>query len=170
MKTWINKKTSKGISKIAGFGLICHSPIKKGEVISIKSGHIIDLATLKKKQSIIDDAELKITSNHFISPLSKLEREETLMWLNHSCEPNAGAFGNIVFVAMRNIKKDEEITIDYAMIDDYDRREVYRQKCGCKSPICRKIITKNDWKLPELRKRYKGYFSTYIQSKIDVLI
>jgi len=37
------------------------------------------------------------------------------MFLNHSCEPNVGILGQIIFVAMRNIDSGEELTIDYAL-------------------------------------------------------
>ena len=66
--------------------------------------------------------------------------------------------------ATRDIKKGEEVTYDYAMTDaDYD----YSFKCNCGSKDCRKVITTNDWKSPALRRRYKGYFSWYVQGKID---
>jgi hypothetical protein len=33
-------------------------------------------------------------------------------------------------------------------------------------PNCRKILTGKDWQLPELQKRYAGYFSAYLARKI----
>lgn len=39
--------------------------------------------------------------------------------------------------------------------------------CKCGSQICRKQITEDDWKLPLLRHKYKGFFSQYIREKID---
>jgi hypothetical protein len=39
-------------------------------------------------------------------------------------------------------------------------------ECSCGAPECRKIITGGDWRLPELRRRYAGYFSRYIQDRI----
>jgi hypothetical protein len=40
-------------------------------------------------------------------------------------------------------------------------------QCVCGSEKCRRKITEEDWRLPELRRRYKGYFSQYLQEKID---
>jgi hypothetical protein len=37
----------------------------------------------------------------------------------------------------------------------------------CGSPNCRGLITEEDWKIPELQKKYDGYFSWYLQEKID---
>ena len=86
-----------------------------------------------------------------------------MMHLNHSCDPNLGIQGQIVFVALRDIEKDEELTFDYAMTDD----EVYEMKCNCGTPHCRGIVTGKDWMRKELQKKYDGYFSWFIQKEID---
>ena len=87
-----------------------------------------------------------------------------MMFLNHSCNPNVGVQGNIVFVAMRDIRPKEELTIDYAMIDDMP----YRMKCSCNGKNCRRFITGKDWKNKKLQKKYKGYFSTFIAAKMEI--
>ena len=61
------------------------------------------------------------------------------------------------------IKKGEEITFDYAMTDD-DPEDYFECNCGVKN--CRKMITGNDWKMKSLQKKYRGYFSLYIQEQI----
>ena len=86
------------------------------------------------------------------------------MHLNHSCEPNLGLQGQIVYVALRDIGVDEELTFDYAMNED-DPNEIMKCQCGAKS--CRKVITGVDWKKPEIQSRYNGYFSWFIQRRID---
>ena len=63
-----------------------------------------------------------------------------MLFLNHSCEPNVGVQGNIIFVAMRDVAAGEELTIDYAMIDDDDAR----MDCGCGTPSCRRVVTGRD--------------------------
>lgn len=63
---------------------------------------------------------------------------------------------------MHDIPAGSELTIDYAMIDG-DPAE--RMECSCGASECRKVITGQDWRLPELRQRYAGYFSRYIQER-----
>jgi len=41
-----------------------------------------------------------------------------MIFSNHSCEPNIGVQGQIVYVAMRDIAPGEELTHDWAMTDD----------------------------------------------------
>jgi SET domain-containing protein len=45
-----------------------------------------------------------------------------MIFSNHSCEPNIGVQGQIVFVAMRDIAAGEELTHDWATTDDEDYR------------------------------------------------
>jgi len=85
------------------------------------------------------------------------------LFLNHSCEPNVGVAGNIVFVAMRDVAAGEELTIDYALFDDSDER----MRCDCGRPACRGVVSGKDWQRPELQVKYAGYFSAYLQRKIQ---
>jgi hypothetical protein len=104
-----------------------------------------------------------VTEDLFIGPATMAEREGAMMHLNHSCEPNLGLQGQIVYVALRDIDPGEELTLDYAMMDD----EAYEMPCRCGANTCRGTITGVDWKKPEIQKRYDGYFSWYIQRRID---
>ena len=85
-----------------------------------------------------------------------------MMHLNHSCEPNLGLQRQIVFVALKEIAVDEELTCDYAMIDD----EPGEMRCRCGRPNCRGVITGRDWQKPEIQK-IRRFFSWFIQRRID---
>src|SRR5262249_55358196 len=39
--------------------------------------------------------------------------------------------------------------------------------CGCGATTCRGHVTGDDWARPELWERYRGYFSPYLQRRID---
>jgi uncharacterized protein len=88
-----------------------------------------------------------------------------MLYSNHSCDANIGIRGAITFVAMRDIRADEELTHDWAMTDDDD----YSVECKCGAPNCRGILTGKDWQRPELQKRYAGYFSPYLARRIAML-
>ena len=74
-------------------------------------------------------------------------------FLNHSCSPTT--YDSVDrLIAMRNIKKGEEITIDYA-IAGFDN---WKMRCYCGSKNCRKIIHGKFTKLPKkLQKKYHKY-------------
>jgi uncharacterized protein len=155
-------KTEIRISGTEGRGLFAKEPIRKGEVISVRGGHIITRQVEKKIKKPDGYWGYPIADEFVLAPLNAHEVESVMMFLNHSCEPNVGILGQIIFVAMRNIDSGEELTIDYAMFGA-DKKPM---RCNCRSSNCRGLITDSDWKIKELQVKYRGYFSSYIQLKI----
>ena len=67
---------------------------------------------------------------------------------NHSCDPNCDTDiikGKIYIMALRDIKKGEEITYDYGFEFDKDDYKDHICKCGSKNCIGY-IVTTADWK------------------------
>lgn len=156
-------KTEVRESKIHGRGLFATARIDKDEVVVVKGGHIVDRETLRREITpLLGPVEIQIDENLFIAPVTEAERELSMLYSNHSCDPNLGMRGEITFVAMRNIESGEELTHDWATTDD----DEYSVECKCGAPICRRLLTGKDWQRPELQQRYAGYFSAYLVRKI----
>jgi len=151
-------------SPIHGRGLFAGEFFSKGEIVAIKGGYIFDATTLREVQARLGPAEIFVTENLFIGPVAEVEREGGLIFSNHSCDPNIGIQGQIVFVAMRDIQAGEELTHDWATADD----DSYEEPCNCGASNCRRIITGQDWRRKDLQEKYRGYFAWYLQRKIDV--
>jgi uncharacterized protein len=150
-------------SKIHGRGLFAVADIAKDEIVAVKGGHIIDRKTLREKITPrLGPVEIQIDEDLFIAPVTDEEREVSMLYSNHSCDPNLGMRGEIIFVAMCNIRIGEELTHDWAMTDD----DEYSVDCKCGAPNCRKILTGKDWQRADLQKRYAGYFSAHLADKI----
>ena len=167
MKSYLSLKVEKRQSKIdpSGRGLFSKEFIKKDEIIGIKAGHIIKKQKFDKSggfSSKIGEATLQIADNFFLGPLNSEEIQNTMMSVNHSCSPNIGFMGNTIVVAMRDIKKGEELTTDYAMHINYPE---FNMECLCNQKECRKAITGQDWKDKKLQKKYGKYFSSYLKEK-----
>jgi uncharacterized protein len=159
-------KTQVRESKIHGHGLFAKADIAKDEIVAVKGGHIVDRETLRREITPrLGPVEIQIDDDLFITPVSEEERDGSMLYSNHSCDANIGMRGEITFVAMRDIRAGEELTHDWAMTDDDD----YSVECKCGAPNCRKILTGKDWQRPELQKRYAGYFSTYLEERIERL-
>jgi SET domain-containing protein len=156
-------KTEVRESSIHGRGLFATSDIARGEVVLVKGGHIVDRQTLRRDVTPhLGPVEIQIGDDLFIAPVTTEEREASMLYSNHSCDPNLGMRGEITFVAMRNISAGEELTHDWCTTDDDD----YAVECNCRSPECRKRLTGKDWQRPELQQRHAGYFSPYLAEKI----
>lgn len=155
-------KTTVKASPIQGRGLFALEPIRQGEIVAIKGGYIFDRRTRVEVEQRLGPAEIPIAEDFFIGPRSADEREGGMLFTNHSCDPNIGVQGQVVFVAMRNIQAGEELTCDWATTDD----DTYEMVCQCGAPNCRKVITGQDWRRPDLQEKYRGYMSWYLQEKI----
>lgn len=162
--SWITPKAAKGIdSAIAGRGLVATEAIGKDEVVAVKGGHIVSTARLHSLSGRLRNSEIQITDDLHLAALADDEYEPVMLFINHSCDPNVGFAGNIVLVAMRDIQPGEELTTDYALFDDYDGS----MPCQCGAPGCRGVITGHDWQRPDLQRKYRGYFSWYLQRRIQ---
>lgn len=164
--SYLSPKTEKRKYSTHGTGLYATEPILKGHVVAVKGGYIMSRARwVEIEKEVGEAAEIHISDDLVIAPNDPEEFEGCMMALNHSCEPNIGVEGQITYIAMRDIKPGEQLCLDYAMIDDYDGS----MECNCKTSSCRKIINGKEWQKPELQKKYRGYFATFIQKKIDSL-
>jgi SET domain-containing protein len=160
--SYISPKAAVRESPIHGRGLFAVEPIAAGEVVCVKGGYVFDRETLRSMPGWYRAAEIQVAEDLFIGPLEEGEREGGMIFSNHSCEPNIGVRGQIVFVAMRDVREGEELTHDWAMTDDDD----YEMECRCGSANCRRVITGQDWRRKDLQEKYRGYFSWYLAEKI----
>ena len=175
-------------SKIAGLGVFAKILIKKGEIVwqdnnypNLNSNMILsfdDLSNTIEHSSILNEDQFSFFLNYmyqidddkFIGPIN-LNNNDNSLYINHSCDPNVYFKSEYTICAIHDIEKDDEITFDYGTTDShpgllkYIDLLPYYKKCLCGSIKCRKKITPNDWKLPELhdklipylkQKKYKG--------------
>ena len=161
--TYLSPKTEPRQSPIHGTGLFAKQAIAAGEIVAIKGGRILTREQWVAVEPELGSAEIQISDDFFIAPEHAEEREGSMLYTNHSCEPNIALQGQIVFVAMREIEAGEELTHDWATTDDLD----YEMRCRCGRKTCRGTITGKDWMKPELREKYRGWFCWFLQRKID---
>lgn len=164
---YLNPKAKVSISGIGGKGIFAKKRIKKGELIAIWGGRVMNKKEITKLKKIYYGNTslywftVQVYNNFYLAPKNIRELEDA-DFFNHSCNPNAGIKGQISLVAMRNIFPGEEITFDYATTDC----GFIKFKCNCGGKDCRIIITKDDWKNPKFQRKYQGYISSYIKEKI----
>lgn len=160
--SYISTKAEVRESAIHGKGLFAKEAFTKGETVCVKGGYIFDRATRDSMPDWYRDAEIQIAKDLFIGPLTEDEREGSMIFSNHSCDPNIGVRGQIVFVAMRDIEPGEELTHDWATTDDDD----YELECRCGSEKCRGVITGKDWKKKDLIGKYSDYLADHIARRL----
>lgn len=166
ISSWLNPKLEARNIEGMGKGVFTRESIKEGEKLAIFGGHVMLISDEPTLSEAYSDFALQVDEFFVIGPKFAHEIEDTDLF-NHSCNPNAGIKGQIFLVAMRDIEPDEEVTFDYAMVlhaaQGCPRYEI---ECCCNSSDCRGRVSQDDWEIPELQRRYVGYFSLFLQEKI----
>jgi len=144
-----------------GYGIVASAPVRKGELICVWGGRIVNRAEVDTLDEVQRSYVLQIEDGLFLYAPGPVEDAE---FVNHCCEPNVGFSGQVSLVALRNIKPGEEICFDYAMSEASDFAEF---DCRCGAPGCRGRVRADDWMRAELQSRYRGHFSPYLQRRID---
>jgi len=126
-------------TKTRGRGLFAARDIKKSEIVTV--WHPKKIISKKEMKLLSKDEQCHTTGiangKHIVMGIPE-------RYINHSCNPNTFVKDK-KDVALRDIKKGEEITSDYAVnsVDDWEFR------CLCGSRNCRKKICGDFFKLPK---------------------
>jgi len=162
MKTYRSPKIGVHEDSLEGRGVVALQDIAREEVVAVKVAHLITRDEIEQITAEVGDYALQIDDNFYLSPRNTDEIDDMSVFINHSCDPNIGFRGQVVYVAMRDIRAGEELCHDYSM----ERSDNYALDCHCGSSLCRGKVTGQDWKIPELQRRYRDYFSIYLSNKI----
>jgi D-alanine-D-alanine ligase len=128
-----NTSTSLKGTSIAGFGIYACSNLPAGYVLFNGEGKAQRMVTRRHVETHWNEAD-KETFRRYAYPVS---RELFILWdenpsewapQNHSCDPNT-AYDGLNVVTTRNIKKGEELTLDYASFLD-EHMEPFQCQCG----------------------------------------
>ncbi len=117
-----------------GKAVFAKEDLNKGEIIASFDGLIYEA---EKSSDLPNDLPLQI-QDHVIQFEEHKWRDSNgiARSVAHSCQPNCGIQDLFNIVAMRDIKKGEELGWDYEMSENSD----WEMECLCGSENCRKFI------------------------------
>lgn len=118
--------------EIHGKGLFSMKNFKKGERIQYITGKVVTKISESKEDTFSMSTWYGLTKSKWIDP-----EDGIFAFLNHCCEPNAAIVGTKTLIALKDIKKGEEVSIDYSMTD---ADELWEMDCLCGVKTCRKVI------------------------------
>ncbi len=123
-------------SKVGGNGSFAPFDIKRGTQIIRFEGERVSKEEIDRRidntKEENEDDPLQIGDRDF------LDLSGNAYFINHSCTPNSAFTGEVNLIAIKNIKKGEEITFDYSSTVGKDINWWMNCKCGSKN--CRKRI------------------------------
>jgi len=155
---WFDRRLAVRRSSIHGYGTFATEDIPAGEKLMWVSGGTV-YTPEDWKSGKVQLAPEMYNESQLDDDLFVATPKSVYYYVNHSCDP-----AMLNFTAFRNIEAGEEITSDY--IYAYAYPSFLIDPCTCGSPVCRGKVTGDDWKLPELQEKYRGYFSPYIEKLI----
>lgn len=147
---------------VYGKSLFAVRDFKKGENVFVAFGPI-----MYKSNDYTIPIGFDSGKKQYVLIEPRIPEGNLCQFICHSCDPNLGIKDRTLFVAMRDIKKDEEVTIDYAMIVpsfEYKFAEVKWEDrtCLCGREKCRGEV-RGYFELTDAeKKKYEGYVSDFI--------
>ena len=148
-------------NSIAGYGIYASRDIGKGEIIFKGEGRAQRIITRRYVEKNWNEEE-KLHFRRYAYPLSEelfiLWDDDPSEWApqNHSCDPNT-AFDGLTVLAIKNIFKGQELTLNYA---DFLDQHMEPFDCKCGAPTCRGRISSpnsNSLTLREQNLRISNY-------------
>tara|TARA_Y100001935_G_scaffold61677_1_gene51676 strand:- start:1952 stop:2401 length:450 start_codon:yes stop_codon:yes gene_type:complete len=141
-------------SKIDKNGLYANQNIKKGTRIIEYKGKIISVKQSEVSPKFDNRKAIYLFNINKKYDLDGDFKFNTARLINHSCDPNCEVFGSglkIWVYAMKNIKKDEELSYDYGFSYDDDYK-AYPCRCGTESCAGYIVRQGSRWRIKKKRK------------------
>ena len=141
-------------SKIDNKGLYANCDIKKGTKIIEYKGKIITRKQSEESPKFDNGRAIYLFNLNNKYDLDGDYKFNTARLINHSCEPNCEVSGTGLKVwvyAIKDIKKDDELSYDYGFSYDKDY-EQFPCRCGTKNCIGYIVREGSRWRIKKRKK------------------
>jgi uncharacterized protein len=165
LTSWYDPRVEIRPSSIQGGGMFARAQFQPGEIVAIVGGTLMTGAEFAAYLASVErwNAHQIGEDLHLVDLIQTPNAVEGS--LNHSCDSNLWMGDEVTIIAKQAIATGEELTLDYALTTTQPDWAL-DQPCQCGSPVCRKRITGDDWRLPDVQARYVGHFVPYINERI----
>ena len=142
-------------SNIDNRGLYAATNIKKNTKIIEYKGKIITVKETETNPKFDNDKAIYLFNLNKKYDLDGDFKYNTARLINHSCDPNCEVDGvglKLWIYAIKDIKKNEELTYDYGFSFDKDYR---KSRCNCGSKKCCGYIVRSEsrWRIKKSEKK-----------------
>ncbi len=145
-----------------GLGVFARRDIVSGQRILTLEGPIIDFAETKRRGPR-ECMAIQIGPNRYI------DTQPPGVYVNHSCDPNAGIMEDKYLVALRHIPAQAEIRFDYSTTME---EASFTMDCLCGAPQCRGRVTDFSTLPADVKNRYiaAGAVMSFILSTASIRV
>jgi SET domain-containing protein len=126
-------------------GVFATRAIRKGELLTVSGGRVLPYHRVKALPRAFKRFCFHLEHGFYLVP-PRGGKVALGYYVNHSCAPNAGdrdGWYALALVALRPIRKGEEVTCDYrtvALSGDRRYRPLLRFRCRCGARNCAGVI------------------------------
>ena len=141
-------------SKIDNRGLYAATNIKKDTKIIEYKGKIITVKETETNPKFDNDKAIYLFNLNKKYDLDGDFKYNTARLINHSCDPNCEVDGvglKLWIYAIKDIKKNEELTYDYGFSFDKDYKD-FPCKCGAKKCVGFIVNSQSRWRIKKSKK------------------
>jgi len=142
-------------SNIDNRGLYAATNIKKNTKIIEYKGKIITVKETETNPKFDNDKAIYLFNLNKKYDLDGDFKYNTARLINHSCDPNCEVDGvglKLWIYAVKDIKKNEELTYDYGFSFDKDYKD-FPCRCGAKKCVGFIVNSQSRWRIKKSRKR-----------------
>ena len=142
-------------SKIDNRGLYAATDIKKNTKIIEYKGKIITVKETETNPKFDNDKAIYLFNLNKKYDLDGDFKYNSARLINHSCDPNCEVDGvglKLWIYAVKDIKKNEELTYDYGFSFDKDYKD-FPCRCGAKKCVGFIVNSQSRWRIKKSRKR-----------------
>ena len=142
-------------SKIDNRGLYATTNIKKNTKIIEYKGKIITVRETETNPKFDNDKAIYLFNLNKKYDLDGDFKYNTARLINHSCDPNCEVDGvglKLLIYAVKDIKKNEELTYDYGFSFDKDYKN-FPCRCGAKKCVGFIVNSQSRWRIKKLKRR-----------------
>ena len=142
-------------SNIDNRGLYAVTNIKKNTKIIEYKGKVITVKETETNPKFDNDKAIYLFNLNKKYDLDGDFKYNTARLINHSCDPNCEVDGvglKLWIYAVKDIKKNEELTYDYGFSFDKDYKD-FPCRCGAKKCVGFIVNSQSRWRIKKSKKR-----------------
>ena len=142
-------------SKIDNRGLYAATNIKKNTKIIEYKGKIITVKETETNPKFDNDKAIYLFNLNKKYDLDGDFKYNTARLINHSCDPNCEVDGvglKLWIYAVKDIKKNEELTYDYGFSFDKDYKD-FPCRCGARKCVGFIVNSQSRWRIKKSKRR-----------------
>ena len=153
---WLHPEVDVRASRIDGQGLFASVPLAAGVVVVRPGGHVVGtdelralIAAAEADAPYVDTVTIAADRHLVLPPGTPVH------YGNHSCDPTTWHVDQFAIATRHPVAAGAELTVDYATQSGVAG---WSMTCACGTALCRRLVTAEDWRRPELRERYAGHW------------